>query len=477
MEIAGTRAGPGTDAKRRLGAFLIAAAVVATAFNDLRPLLPVGELAPTAVIYAFPLLLLYILTEPGRVTLPVLPTVLTLALFVVILAGIAANFAEISGASFKGRGGIGRVATQGMSVVLGLLVCVMFYNFARRGFLEAMSRGARITLLIMACVGLLELGSWYHLPGLEQAYEALSLVIHAESGPVYPQRLRSTAFEVSYAGVVLAFAFPFAIMGLPRGDRRRVLYVVLVLLLVSLSKSRTAMLVIGCQVLFLAWFSVRGRFDRIMHALTLGVFAAILVALSPGPRETLGTAVVNLALYGNPAGAARAAEENVSNVTRLAGISAGMSMFRDRPLLGVGLGQYGFNYANHVKAADYRSWEVRRYVTSAETEWPPTFSLHVRILAELGLLGYAIWCALLLPVLLRALRGIDLDTPTGRARLAVAQTLAGWLLLGMSIDSFNFFGGWIALGAGLALPAAARSAAAPPPLRGWHDLLAPSPAP
>lgn len=445
-------AAPASDAKSRTAAVLVAAAVVATAFNDLRPLLPVGELGPTAVIYVFPLLLLHTLTEPEKLAFPVLATILAIGLFAVIVAGVAANFADVSGAYFKGRGGIGRVATQGMSVVLGLLVCLMFYNFTRRGFLEAMSRGARITLLIMGGVGLLELGSWYHLPGLTQTHNALATVIHAESGPVYPQRLRSTAFEVSYAGVVLAFVFPFALLGLPRGDRRRLLYLAIVAVLVTFARSRTAMLVIGSQALFLLWFSARERFDRILHGVTVAVFAAVLLTLNPATRETLGGAVTNLALYGNTAGAARQAEENVSNITRLAAIHAGLSMFRERPLLGVGLGQYGFAYPSHVGAADYRSWEVRRYVTSADPEWPPIFSLHVRILAELGLLGYAIWCALILPVLWRSLPRVDPGTLTGRAHLAVSQTLAGWLLLGTSIDSFNFFGGWIALGVGLALP-------------------------
>ena len=31
------------------------------------------------------------------------------------------------------------------------------------------------------------------------------------------------------------------------------------------------------------------------------------------------------------------------------------------------------------------------------------------------------------------------------------MTLLGWLLLGISIDSFRFFGGWIAMGVMLAL--------------------------
>ena len=151
--------------------------------------------------------------------------------------------------------------------------------------------------------------------------------------------------------------------------------------------------------------------------------------------------------------------ENVSNITRLAAVRAGMSMFREHPVFGVGFAQYGFNYPSHIHMDDMRSSEVRSYVTEADVElaWPPAYSLHVRLLAELGITGYLSWLSLILPVLLRSLMMSDGTTYLGRMHLAVAMTLIGWMLLGVSIDSFRFFGGWIALGVGLALPRPPRS--------------------
>ncbi len=130
-------------------------------------------------------------------------------------------------------------------------------------------------------------------------------------------------------------------------------------------------------------------------------------------------------------------------------------MFYHRPLLGVGLGQYGFNYPGAIRAEDLRSWEVQGYVadTSAEEAWPPAYSIHVRLLAETGLIGYVLWLLLVIIPLLRSLRLANDHTVVGRMHLAVTLTLSGWLLLGSSIDSFRFFGGWIALGIALYLPA------------------------
>ncbi len=444
----------------RIGLALVTLAIVATIFNDIPAFLPVGEMANDAFTYVAVLLFLYFARLPGTITLPIRPLLIVIGLYVVIILGIGINYSEISTAWFKGRSGFGRVITQAVTITFGLLVTVLFYNLTLRGFLPAISRGARIGLGIMAGVGLLEFASWYGIPGLTQAHVALSQVIHANSGGEYGARLRSTAFEVSWTGAILTFLFPFALLDLPRHDLRRLVCVALVGALVVLARSRTAMLVIGGQGLLLAWASLRGRFDRFAHLVTLACLAALLLFLIPQVREAIEPRLANMIRTGSFVDASRVDSANVSNATRLAAINAGTGMFEDHPLLGVGLGQYGFDYPKYLQAADYLSWEVRKYATEAESDWPPIFSLHIRILAELGILGYALWVALIGPPLFRSLRAFDPDTPLGRAHLAVAMTLAGWMLLGLSIDSFRFFGGWIALGVGLALPAAARTAPA-----------------
>lgn len=438
-------------------AVLVATAVIATIFNDLKPILPVGEMSSDAFIYVLPLLVLGLLRDPGQIEVPVLPVVLALALLVVIVTGITLNYDTIARAYFKGRNGMSRVITQVMSLSFGLLVALLFFNLARLNQLPAISRGARIALGIMAAVGLLEFGSWSLIPGLTQAHDALGLLIHSNSGIAYAQRLRMTAFEVSWAGVMLSFLFPFGMVTLGRGAWRMALYVALVLVLVVLSQSRTALLVIACQAGIFAWLLLRHRIDHLLHATTLALLAVTALLLSPGPRDAIVTRLSNMVEYGSLSGPdADEVSENLSNVTRLAGIRAGMEMFREHPVAGIGFGQYGFNYPAHLQAEDFRSWEVRKFVTDAEEDWPPAFSLHVRLLAETGVIGYGIWLLLLGLPLIRSLRACDMTTLAGRGHAAVAMTLSGWMLLGLSIDTARFFGGWIALGVGLALPVPAR---------------------
>lgn len=316
----------------------------------------------------------------------------------------------------------------------------------------------------MAGMGVLEFASWHDLPGLAQIHEALSQIVHSSSGVAYAQRLRMTAFEVSWAGVMLSFLFPFGMITLGRNLWRATVYTALVLLLVTLTQSRTALLVIAAQTLLFVWFALRHRLDHLLYVATVGSLVLLGLMVSPGPRDAIWTNTTNVIQYGSLEGrAAGDADENLSNVTRLAGIQAGMEMFREHPLVGIGFGQYGFNYPNHLRAEDFRSWEVRKYVTDAEADWPPSFSLHVRLLAETGIIGYALWLLLLVPPLVRSLQRSDPATLIGRANIAVAMTLAGWMLLGLSIDSMRFFGGWIALGVGLALPARSLPGEGPDP--------------
>ncbi len=441
---------------------LVIALIVATIFNDLKPILPAGELSNDGFIYVLPLAMLQVLRQPGRIAVPRVFFVLTLTFLLVVVLGVAVNFHEISTAWFKNRTGMSRVITQAMTITLGPLVTLLFFNFAVRGALPAIARGAWVALMVMAVVAVFEVGSWLHVPGLAQAYAALSTVIHAGSSAFYPDRLRMTAFEASWAAVMLTFIFPFA---LARGGPRRVALVVgIVMVLMVLLQSRTAMLVTAVQfVLFLLGF-FRHRKDVLVHGATVAALALLVTMMIPSVQSSVLEKGSNLIRYGSMDGLidpTPGATENVSNVTRMAAIHAGLSMFRERPLLGVGLGQYGFAYPYHIRAEDLRSYEVRVYATGAESAlaWPPAYSLHVRMLAETGVLGYLLWLAMIVPLLLRSLWRSDGATAPGRLHLAVAMTLTGWLMLGASIDSFRFYGGWIALGAGLALWRVPRQAA------------------
>ncbi len=431
--------------------------VVATAFSDLPPLLPLGEFHKEGFVYVFPLLALaYFGTRsPGAFRVPPTLTLLSLALLLVILLGVIANYHDIATARFKGRSGLERVVTQGMSITLGLGIALLVYNLTTDGKAQWIARGARIALLAMGFVGFFEFASWFSIPGLTQVHQALSVFVHEDAA--YAMRLRTTGFEVSWTALTLTFLYPFALADRNMPKWKIAGYTLLVLVLVVLAQSRTALLVIVMQGGILAWAYLRRRLDLVVHAATIACVAALAV-VAVGFGDSVIERVGNLVEYGNFSGNTAGVEESVSNVTRLAAIRAGIAMFQENPILGVGLGQYGFNYPGHLRFEDFRSWEVQQYIDGSHPNWPPTFSIHVRLLAETGIVGYLVWLGLLLTATIRSLRNADSESAVGRLHLAVAMTLAGWLMLGLSVDSFRFFGGWITLGVAFGLPAAQRRA-------------------
>ncbi len=439
--------------------FVLVLSVVLLAFNDLPAILPLGELSSDAFIYAVPVLALCLLRSPGGIAVPARLLYFAGAFGACVLLGIAVNYPEIAGAYFKGRSGFGRVATQSLTFSLGLLISLLFYNFAKRGMVASIVKGARVAVLVMTVVGIFEVASWYSVPGLTQINEALLIVLHAQSGVEYVHRLRTTAFEVSWAGVMLTFFFPFATISIDGRRSATLLYSGLVTVLVVLSQSRTSLLVFGFQALVLFCYNVRGRLDWMMHAIALGSLVALLLATSTTFYDRAAETLTNVVEYGRFEPPDDGLDTNVSNITRAAAVRAAESMFRERPLLGFGFGQFGFHYTTYLEAGDFRSYEVRDYASDSGERWPPVYSVHARLLAETGLMGYAVWLGFILMLLARSSRIImqaGVDTRLAAVHVALAMTLAGMLLLGASIDSFRFFGGWIAIGVALGIPNGSR---------------------
>ncbi|MBL0407454.1 O-antigen ligase family protein [Microvirga aerilata] len=442
----------GEGARNQMARVFVIVSLVPLAFNDLPSILPVGELSRDGFIYMVPFLTLYLMWSKDRIIIPT-PLVYFVAAFsVIVLLGVAVNYNEIIDTHFKGRSGFSRVVTQGMSFAFGVLIAFVFYNLTLRGFVGSIVLGARAAILVMAAFGIIEVASWYSIPGLTQLHDLVSIVVHSGT-PHYPQRLRSTAFEVSWTGVMLTFFFPFATIN--DGCRKKVIlfYIAIVAFLVILSQSRTAMLVFGFQILLISWFYFRHRVDVLVHIVAGSSIAALLLVSNVKVYTLVTETAFNVVEYGRFS-RSETAEENVSNITRSASISAGISMLLERPILGVGFAQFGFHYPRHLDADDFRSYEVRAAVKDND-QWPPSYSLHARMLAETGIVGYLAWLGFIVVYLIRSLhRTFRVQDSSTSVHLGIAMTLSGWLLLGFSIDSFRFFGGWIAVGVALALQTA-----------------------
>jgi len=145
--------------------------------------------------------------------------------------------------------------------------------------------------------------------------------------------------------------------------------------------SRLGMVVLFATTAFLL-FSV----SRLQGISRRGVVVAGLTVLSGTLWVALTTPYVKSMLTA-VTGSSTAVEffSSIAAGPRLALWSGAWSTFLEHPLFGVGLGQFGFHFANHVPAWAVLESEVPRFLLSGEVPNPKNMIL--RLLAETGVVG------------------------------------------------------------------------------------------
>ncbi|MGC1375734.1 MAG: O-antigen ligase family protein, partial [Anaerolineales bacterium] len=133
---------------------------------------------------------------------------------------------------------------------------------------------------------------------------------------------------------------------------------------------------------------------------------------------------------------------------RLAYSAAAMDTFQESPWLGVGLGASGFTMYNHMP-----DWalagvpEIAQQLSPDSRLYPNPKDLYARLLAETGLLGFALFVAFYLALLADALGLLHGRSAAARwLAMAALFTFAAVVLQGFSQDSFAMPEMWVNLG-------------------------------
>ena len=169
--------------------------------------------------------------------------------------------------------------------------------------------------------------------------------------------------------------------------------------------------VFGCY--FLLWMVRNRAYASGLLLGLLGITVAIGAFLAFAPQK-LQDRVMGIQNY----------EEDESAVGRLDAWGAGLRMFRDRPLLGVGVGAFSIAYGTKYFPPD-----------AVAANWREAHSVFFQVLGELGLSGVVTFWGLFFSLffLVHGLRFTRLgdrgeDRFFHKARSAVLVSLAGWLV-------------------------------------------------
>jgi O-antigen ligase len=257
-------------------------------------------------------------------------------------------------------------------------------------------------------------------------------------------RVNSVFFDPSIYGRFLALVMvALAAAVLARGSstydrlRRRdvligggVLLWLLAGLVTSFSQSSIAALVLGLWVLGAWYWSVRAAVSVALGALVL---AGVVVALAP--------AGWHLGLKGSSGGANNATSGRASLV------SGGLELFAQRPLEGYGAGSFETEYKRAHAAA------------GAENAVSASHTIPVTVAAEQGIIGLALYVALLLSAFVVLFRGAGRSPP----RIAIAACFAALVLHTWTYADFlEDPSTWLLLAIGLSLARAGGAEAAGP---------------
>ncbi len=238
-------------------------------------------------------------------------------------------------------------------------------------------------------------------------------------------RVNSVFFDPSIYGRFLAIVMiQLTTVVLWSRQRRVVLWGAVVLawllagLATSFSESSIAALLLGLAVLAAFRWDLRGT---LYVAIALLAIAAVILAAAP--------ASLHFGLKGS-GGSTNNATNGRSNL-----ISGGLELFAKRPLEGYGPGSFETEYERHAKA-------------SAENATSASHTIPVTVAAEQGIVGLALYAALLIVALLVLFAGAGRSPP----RIAIAASFAAlllhtWIYADFLEDPLT----WTLLGVGVAL--------------------------
>lgn len=324
-----------------------------------------------------------------------------IVLFVLVLClSVIANYTSIANNFFKQTSGIAHMRNQMMVLMFYIGILCMVYNiFSRRKdykYLLWLRKCWYISCVIPICYGFLEMGNMIHIDGCTTLKTFCDMIFRGNSG-IYWARLRSVAYEASYLAPYLTAALPWIFSGIAAMNRIEryvcVVFTALFLTIGYFSFSRTVHVIlivdlIGCCLFFrnkiqqkwkayllcmiLALFFI-GIFYKYVYLYSFDVISYI---------DGIGYKYSIVTLKGT---------ENFSNMARYASWIAGLKVFICNPVLGVGWGQYGFYAADLYPQWALQSSEIQIWANASLLPWPPVFNLYVKLLAESGLLGLAVW--------------------------------------------------------------------------------------
>lgn len=368
--------------------------------GELGPLLSTYFLLP-AVLVAVPAMAADAVFGPtpsaARRTSWRLPTAILLIACAIVVASSVVNAGEIVTNVFQGRHALEKFASSFVVILYGFCLSYFVYFVVGRDWRRWLLKPIAVSALLCIAFSAFEILS-RRFGLMSGAFELVDSVVHSGAHAAlfdkgWDPRIRSLSFEPPDFGNYVGYVWPWLLCGwLFNAGSSKYRYGALWALLTALalySGARTGlvMMTVGTLVFLALRFVYLPLAPRKTSGVLKGLVTILLlwVGLLSVVAAAFGFSAYEQSVIGG---------SSVSDLSRLASIKAALGMFLDRPLLGFGLGQFGFFFAEYLPPWGYLSHEVNDWLTSPPKFWPASYSIYARLAAELGLVGLVSWITL-----------------------------------------------------------------------------------
>ena len=443
-------------------------------FDDLPYIPMLGGLGKRASVYAFSILVaisIFLFIKNRKIFfINTIENYLILAFYSSCIFSIVINFSSISESLFKGQSGFKRVLIQLASITLLLLTLYTIQFIINKCEISIFTIRKYICLsfIPVGIVATLQLLNLLKLFDFSYIISKISYIVNSSlRGDLYGTRIRGVSAEASYLGMYCAFVFPWFFSYLLTAKKRTTkIYFgsisFIILALVVGTKSRTAVILTLLDILvigFLIVFFYKNVRTKILSSLTLIImtiflfnFSSLMDLIINRPLSQENTNVespsntVNNYEVGN---LISSISDNTidSNIARSSMQKAALNIGLDNPVIGVGLGQFGFYLNDYIpEGAKENSYEVRNWIDTTVSVWPPVHSLYHRIFAEEGIIGLISYFAFIVTVCLRLFIKIIIsrnDKIKCLLGIILLSSYSSILVGGLTLDQFVIPQFWV----------------------------------
>ena len=137
-------------------------------------------------------------------------------------------------------------------------------------------------------------------------------------------------------------------------------------------------------------------------------------------------------------------QHSVSNKSRFGIQQAMFKVFLDNPVTGTGYGLQAFESRKLYPVwAKRNNWEFRlKYLNQNDERFPPGYNMYLRLLSETGLIGFVIFCGLLIQIFLWCYNNFNKHNLYS---IIILISMIGFCMNWLKTDSFRIYFFWICL--------------------------------